>query len=244
MVEKVDELVMQKGKSNNNKNNGLRLLLFYQTNDKIMINLRRFYMKNRRAFTLAETLITIGIIGVVAAMVIPVTMQKVQDYVFGKAKENSLLKITEATKEMKSNDVLSGYTSNSNFASKFAEYMMVVKRCDSTKLDDCFVDTFKTADGDSVDTSTLTTGTKLSKKNLADGTIGMRLKNGTTMLFSLRDPAKVGTDCDRIDPFNNTSNTTGCMSMLYDINGRSGPNTLGRDIGTVAVTAFTCSGIK
>lgn len=201
-------------------------------------------MKRFQAFTLAEVLITITIVGVVAAITIPSLVKNVQDYAFAKAKENSLLKITEATKEMKSNDVLSGYSSNSDFVDEFQKYMTVVKRCDSTSLDGCFVDKFKTVDGDNVDTSTLTTGKKLGKNNLSDNTIGLMLKNGTTMLLSLKDATKDPAGCARINPYDNTSGTTGCMSFLYDINGRGGPNTLGRDIGTIAVTAFTCTGYK
>lgn len=191
------------------------------------------------AFTLAESLITVGIVGVVAAIIIPAVMQNVQDYAFAKAKENSLMKIKEATSEMKSNDVLAGYTTNSSFVDEFEKYMTVVKRCDSSNLGGCFATTFKKANGSSLNISTFSSGTGLSPKNIADNTIGLMLKNGTTILFSLRDSTKVGTACDRIDPVNNTSDTTGCMSFLYDINGFKGPNQIGKDIGNI--NALTCA---
>ena len=201
-------------------------------------------MRKRLAFTLAEVLITLSVIGVVAAITIPQLMKNMNDYAFGKAKENTLIKITEATNQMKSNDVLSGYTTNASFADEFQKYMKINKRCNSSNLTSCFAAKISTSDGNSVDTTTLTTGTMLSSKNLSDNTVALMLANGTSVLLSLRDSTKVGTDCDRIDPFSNTSNTTSCLSILYDINGMGSPNVLGKDIGSVNVTKLVCAGVK
>lgn len=198
----------------------------------------------KSAFTMAEMLITIGVIGIVAAVIIPAVNQNVQDYIFSKAKENSLMKITEATNQMKSNDVLAGYTTNSSFVDEFEKYMVVVKRCTSSNLAGCFPQKIKDSSGTEIDIATLTTGDKLGSNNIVDNTIALMLKNGTTMLFSLRDIAKVPTDCARIDPFNNTSNTTSCMSFLYDINGFKGPNVMGKDIGSISTPALACSGVR
>lgn len=219
---------------------------FNAVHHKMLFKALQVPIMSRRyaGFTLAEALIALGVIGVVAAVVIPNLMQNVQDYTFAKAKENSLQKITEATNEMKSNDVLAGYTTNSSFVDAFEKYMVVVKRCNSSNLAGCFPQKFKASDGSEIDVTTLTTGDKLGKNNIVDSTISLMLKNGTTMLFSLRDSAKVPTDCARIDPFNNTSNTTSCMSFLYDINGYGPPNTMGKDIGSISTPALACSGIR
>lgn len=212
---------------------------------KKLSNIKKYKKKlSIKGFTLVEILITIGVIGIIAAVIIPAVVQNVQDYTFAKAKENSLMKITEATKEMKSNDVLSGHTTNASFVDEFEKYMAVLKRCTSTDLDGCFVSTFKTAEGYTVDTSTLTSGSILNSNNISDGVIGLMLKNGTTMLFSLKDETKDPTGCARIDPYNNATDTTGCMSFLYDINGRGGPNIMGKDIGSISVSDLGCGGIK
>lgn len=200
-------------------------------------------MFDKKAFTLAEALITLGVVGVVAAVVIPTLMNNVQDYTFAKAKENSLAKITEATKEMKSNDVLAGYTTNSDFVDAFSRYMTVIKRCDSSNLTGCFPPKFRSGTED-ISTNTLTTGTKLGANNITGNTIAMMLKNGTSLLFTLRDSTKVSGACDRIDPFNNTSDTNGCMSFLYDINGYGPPNVIGKDIGAINAAVTSCGGAK
>lgn len=195
-------------------------------------------------FTLAEVLITLSVIGIVSALTIPELVKNMNNYAFGKSKEVTLAKITEATNEMKSNDVLSGYTSNDAFVSEFQKYMKVTKRCDSSTIANCFAPKIKTTTGTTVDTTTLTTGTTLGANNISGNTIAMMLANGTTMLFTLRDATKVGTSCDRIDPVDNHANTTGCLSFLYDINGFAGPNIMGKDIATVNATVSTCDGAK
>lgn len=201
-------------------------------------------MRRKCGFTLAEVLITLSVIGIVSALTIPELVKNMNNYAFGKAKQVTLAKITEATNEMKSNDVLSGYTSNAAFANEFQKYMKIAKRCDSSELVKCFAPKFTSSDGVEYVTTTLTTGTTLSSKNLNDNTVALMLANGTSVLLSLRDATKVGADCDRIDPVNNTSNTTSCLSFLYDINGYGGPNVLGKDIGTVNVTKLVCSGLR
>src|SRR5574344_2395158 len=118
-------------------------------------------MKDKKAFTLAEMLITITVIGVVSAIVIPQLTKNFQDLAFAKSKENSLMKIAEATKQMKSQDVLSGYTTTSSFVDAFANYMVVAKRCTTSNLDECFSSSFKKADGTKQNLSGYTTGDKL-----------------------------------------------------------------------------------
>lgn len=184
-------------------------------------------------FTLAEVLITLTIIGLVASLTIPQLVKNMTSYVFAKSKEITLAKITEATNQMRSNDVLSDYTSNDAFASEFQKYMKVTKRCDSSNLTECFPAKFKTIAGDEINTSSLTSGTTLGANNISDGTVGLMLANGTSVLMTLRDPSKVGTDCVRIEPTNNTSDTTSCLSFIYDTNGAGQPNIVGKDIAMV-----------
>jgi len=198
-------------------------------------------MARKKGFTLAEVLITLTVIGVIAALTIPQLVKNMNDYAFTKSKDVTLAKITEATNQMKSNDDLAGYTTNDAFVAEFQKYMKITKICDSTTLVNCFPAKFKAGTED-IDTTTLITGTKLGASNIADNTIAMMLANGTSILFTLRDSTKVAGACDRIDPTDNQANTTGCLSFLYDINGRGAPNVIGKDIGTVNATISTCDG--
>lgn len=203
-------------------------------------------MRNSKAFSLAETLITLAIIGVVSVMAIPPLITNVKDRAFASAKENSFALIKEATHEMNTQGVLNGYTSNSAFVDEFKKYISVIKTCTGSNLTNCFSDTIYDADGNEVDTSSLTTGTKLGSTNLSDNTIAMMLKNGTSLLFTLKDATDSSNtaSCKWLSPYDNTSNTTGCMSFLYDVNGFAPPNVMGRDIGSVSVSGLVCGGYK
>ena len=75
------------------------------------------------AFTLAEVLITLTIIGIVAAFTIPTLMANVTQRVFTSAQDVALKKITEATNQMKTNDALSGYATTDAFADEFLKYI-------------------------------------------------------------------------------------------------------------------------
>ncbi len=97
----------------------------------------------KRAFTLAETLITLTIIGVVAAMTIPTLVSKYQKhtYVTGLKKAYSTLSNAMALAmhddevwEYYSNGGIDWYTSRENIIKK---YMKVVKSCDSSNWAEC-----------------------------------------------------------------------------------------------------------
>lgn len=188
-----------------------------------------FNTASHRAFTLAEVLITLTIIGVVSAITIPQLVKNMNNYAFSKAQTIMLAKITESTNEMKSNDMLGAYATTSAFADEFQKYIKVEKRCTAANLSDCFAPTFTTAAGKTITTSTLTTGDKLGQSTYTSPTVAFGLANGTTMLFAF-NPA-----CVRIDPVDNQTNTTSCLAMVYDTNGNSKPNIIGKDIGGLNV---------
>ena len=85
-------------------------------------------------FTLAEVLITLSIIGVVASFTIPQLVKNMNDYAFSKSQEITFAKIKEATSEMKSNSDLDGYATNDAFADAFQKYMKINKRCAAEEL--------------------------------------------------------------------------------------------------------------
>jgi len=148
------------------------------------------------------------------------------------------MKIGEATKQMKTNDVLAGYATNDAFADEFAKYMKFGRRCTSANLSKCFVSKFKLADNTEIDATTLTTGAALGHATYTSNTVGIGLVNGTNMILAF-DPA-----CARIDPYNNTTDTTSCLAVIYDINGAGKPNKVGKDIALLNVAFGTgCPGV-
>ena len=72
-------------------------------------------MKKREAFTLSEILITLVVIGVVAAVIIPIMVQEVNQRVFSERQANIVYKITQATNLMRANGELNKFENTDAF---------------------------------------------------------------------------------------------------------------------------------
>lgn len=85
------------------------------------------------AFTLAEVLITLGIIGVVASMTIPVLMQNIQDKQFKEATKAAYSKAAQAIEQIKldnGDSSLDSYiTTPNSFKPVFASYFKIAQDC-------------------------------------------------------------------------------------------------------------------
>lgn len=89
-------------------------------------------MNNLTGFTLAEVLITLGIIGVIAGMTIPVLMTQIQDKQFKEAAKAAYSKTAQAIQLMKTDEggsLSAYYPSNNTFKPVFMKYFKVVQDC-------------------------------------------------------------------------------------------------------------------
>lgn len=94
----------------------------------------------RKAFTLAEVLITIGIIGVVAAITMPVLINKINDMVFLNQRKKAYAELASILEGIRINDEFSLGDVKENFKviqSKFK----VVKFCNNSRVEGCWTDT-------------------------------------------------------------------------------------------------------
>ena len=161
---------------------------------------------NHRGFTLAEVLVTLGIIGVVSAMTVPSLMQNYQrqSYVTQLHKvynELSQALVRYQTDKNAVNLTEAGLSSQDNFNYFVSDYFKTVQKCDNS-LTPCFDDNYKTLNGGGV--------------NFSNGTSYV-LASGSAIRFIL---AASG---DKIGQFG------------VDINGKKGPNILGRDLFFIAL---------
>jgi len=178
------------------------------------------------AFTLAEILITLGIIGVVAAITIPALINNIQDTQYKTAfkKEYSILSQTilnigndnaGSLKELSS--------SNNTFASLFANQMNVTKSCqdgdsscwtcNGTRKDDYFLS------GSSV-TNTSGMGWWYKSRPV------IVLADGTFLNMGFASSNCIGNDSGLVAPYQGTI----CGGIFIDINGCKNPNTWGKDL--------------
>ena len=160
----------------------------------------------KKGFTLAEVLVTLGIIGVVSAMTIPTLMQNHQrkTYVTQLHKVyNELSQVLLQYQNDKNavNLTEAGLTSTTAFQNMITSYMKVVATCDSVATP-CFADQYRYLIGTTVGTGPLTSNSK--SYVLASGAA--------------------------IRPVYSKPSTYKIANFMVDINGSQGPNISGRDL--------------
>ena len=162
------------------------------------------------AFTLAEVLVTLGIIGVVSAMTVPSLMQNYQrqSYVTQLHKvynelSQSLLRYQNDKNAI--NLTEAGLNSQAQMNSFVSSYFKVVQTC-TNSLTPCFLDqnSYKKMNG-----TALTSAYSVTNAYV--------LANGASVRFLY------AVSGDKIG------------NLMVDINGQKGPNILGRDLFTIAV---------
>ena len=192
----------------------------------------------RFGFTLAEVLITLGIIGVVAAITMPVLMSNVQERVKQKRVENIKQKLSKVTDKMAVQSGLTGYGDTMSFVQEMSKHMKLAKICDNNHIGDCWptqeVDLNK--DGKTWEISkTKNAKTLKISSGIADSwadTVGIVTADGTSMILSYKKDCDFDVDNTGLvfDKDSAMSNSMGCLSGVFDWNGGAKPNKLGNDV--------------
>ncbi|MBO6087645.1 prepilin-type N-terminal cleavage/methylation domain-containing protein [bacterium] len=91
------------------------------------------------AFTLAEVLITLGVIGVVAAITMPTVIANINERVNSERHANIAMKVTQAMEQMRAHGLLNNtYPSTESFVDELQKYLKIAKRCDSEHIAECW----------------------------------------------------------------------------------------------------------
>ena len=186
----------------------------------------------KQAFTLAEVLITLGIIGVVAAMTIPTLMLDINTKQWETAANVFEKKLNEAMKNMNTAQVISGHPNTLSFVNELGKHFKINKICKNNELQNCFPETVYWGAGEAtpeeVDMTTIKQASHFGLDDWGTELIGVQFANGVAGLVAY-NPACSG------DPLSNQFNGSACISMLYDTSGGKNPNTLGKDLGNYGV---------
>ena len=191
-------------------------------------------MSRKHAFTLAEILITLTVIGVVAALTIPTLLQNTNQAELKTALKRDFADLSQATNMIKNdaggtlvnafrNGAGDTYDSE-NLKNAFKSKLSYIKECNSTS----------TYGGGGTGTSAegcwhlayqrwYLNGSPSPSNSMLPGLI---LSNGILVAFSLEKSS-----C--LEP---AGNYTRCGNISFDVNGFKKPNTLGKDIFQVSLT--------
>lgn len=197
-------------------------------------------LSKKTAFTIAELLIVIGILGIIAEYTIPTLIKNVNERAWTTANSVFVLKLKEVANQMAINDELSGYNTNELFLDTFAKYMKIGQRCTSANLSNCFAPVFKSTDGEKIELSTLKTSADLTTFQNSNPLVGFSLVDGTGAILAYNPTCAANYDAK----YNRSIDKTQCFSMIYDINGGRGPNIMSKDIFAMNASIFKCNGMK
>lgn len=221
----------------------------------------------KNGFTLAEILVTLGIIGIVSAITVPSLMSNFQKKTYETGAKKAYNTVSNAISTYMANEAIDDLTeapfigttvntygsreNTTRYDTKTTQlqtfvnkYFKVVSLCDG--YEKCFSDSFYSLDhSTSAKWSSFVSG---SIAVLAPGqlpgtmsrcTVGAQLADGMSMCFNAVSATK-----DTIQAFGSikestteTKNTENTMFVDVDINGVAGPNVSGRDIFTMSVNS-------
>ena len=203
---------------------------------------RKHSQANKVAFTLAEVLITLGIIGIVAALTLPAFISNVQGRIQAKRVENINQKLSKVTDKMAVQSGLIGYPDTMAFVQEMKKHMSIAKVCDNSHLSECWgtteVDVGKDKPWEISKTKTAKNLKIGEPDNWAD-TVGIVTADGTPMILSYDkecnfDPNNAGLQYNQSS---GKSNSLVCLSGVYDWNGGAKPNKLGDDVITLGMAS-------
>ena len=185
-----------------------------------------------KGFTLAEVLITLAIIGVVAAMTIPTLVQNYQEKVWKEASFVFETKLEEALKTMNTQQTLAGYKTTEDFVEELSNHFKMNKICNNDELLTCFSDkVYWGPDAEEIDMTTIKTAKNFGQDKWNTDIVGVQFANGVTGLIAYNP------DCTQ-NPYSNQITGTSCLAILYDTDGFKNPNTSSKDLRSINVASL------
>ena len=186
----------------------------------------------RVAFTLAEVLITLAIIGIVAAMTIPTLVANYQTRAWSTSASVFERKLEEALRQMNTQQVLAGYKSTADFVNALGKYFKINKVCQNDDIMSCFEDkVYWGVDEEEIDMTKIKNAKNFGQDDWDTELIGVQFANGTTGLIAYNP------DCKE-QPFSNQFTGTSCLAILYDTTGFKTPNTQQKDLRSINVLSL------
>ena len=186
-------------------------------------------MSKRFGFTLAEVLITLGIIGVVAAMTIPTLIQDYNTRVWNTSAKVFERKLEEALKTMNTQQTLAGHSTTESFVEELSKHFKTNKICQNDELLDCFSETVYWGGGEAtpeeVDMNDIKKAKNFGQDDWDTNIVSVLFANGVSAMIAYNPTAS----CTQ-DPYSNQVTGGDCLAILYDTSANKNPNTSGKDL--------------
>ena len=217
----------------------MKMLSFVKDKDDVARG--RIGKQKKAAFTLAEVLITLGIIGVVAALTLPALLTNIQSKVRAERSRSVQYKFSLATEKMARLNLIGPYDSTDAFVDELQKHLKISKRCNASNLRGCWpYDAVDLGNGKTWDISKTKTGRQFGMNNDDDNdytsdNVGIVTADGTPMILSYNKKCKAIDSLEKLSwtttdnkPLSNAS--ASCVAAVYEINGTGKPNKLSNDV--------------
>ena len=175
----------------------------------------------------------------------PLLMENVTERVNSHRQANIAYKITQATDKMKALGLLNrSYSSTDAFVDELQKHLKIAKRCDAAHITDCWpTEKEMTSDGEEFEVSKAKTGMNLNIKGNTSDNVGLVLADGASIILTYNQnssgmdegdvitaqPKTLTVGFGKSEDFAYTTNTTGAIDFVMDVNGGKGPNSETRD---------------
>ena len=192
------------------------------------LNSKRFSF----AFTLAEVLITLGIIGVVAALTIPALVTYNQQKGWEKSAVVFERKLEEALRIMNTQQVLTGYKTTEDFVDELSKHMKITKVCQNDDILSCFEDKIYWGSNEvETDIEPIKTTIQIGLYDWNMKLVGVNFINGINAIIAYNPNCKQ-------DPYSNEVDVLQCVAVLYDVSGYQLPNATGKDLNALNISSI------
>ena len=199
----------------------------------------------KKAFTLAEVLITIGIVGVVAALTIPGLINTISAKAKEAQKETIEKRLIQGFNQLNTlEDGFSAhYETTEEFVKALSKYYKINSICGADNLGDCWP--YSTVNILDAQTDVITP-TEVSKDSVKLPTDGDYLPpasfinaQGTPFIISIKDGCALDTGRGMRE-----LNDSGCIALMYDINGTRMPNRINSSTAYSDTDIYTTGGMS
>ena len=173
----------------------------------------------KKGFTLAEILITLAVVGVIAAITLPTLITNIQSNVKASRIENIIQKLRHSTDQLKAlNGDINNFESSEDFINTLSRYMKITKWCSAKDIASCYPYKTIKVGTESVDVKDINSAKSfgLNPDNWY-APVSFLTADGTPYIISYKK------ECD-IEINNTNSSLLSCISGIFDYNGTGNPN--------------------
>ncbi len=166
-------------------------------------------------------MITLAIIGIVAAMTIPTLISDFRAKQLDTADKKFNAEMLSALRLMEVNSEYNNLTTSEDFLTALSKYIKLVDKCTNDDLSKCFSTKFNNGE-EEIETNSLKTAATFGQPYNTN-IVGFSLMNGVNAIMAYNPEG-----CLNNIRFKNSS-LTGCLAMLYDLNGKNNKGTFAAD---------------